>query len=82
MLLVDAPQTYRFLSGPKARPHAGAAASTPLKWGEVRSTLNPARFTIQPMPARLAKLGDLWAPVLGESIDLRASLRRMEKLFK
>lgn len=62
-----------------ARPHSGATVSAPLKWSEVRSTLDPARFTIQTMQKRLAKLGDLWAPVLGPGIELRDCLRRLER---
>jgi DNA primase len=49
---------------------AGATVSTPLKWSEVRRGLDPSRLTIRTMPERLAKVGDLWAPVLGPGIDL------------
>jgi bifunctional non-homologous end joining protein LigD len=46
------------------RPWARATVSTPLKWSEVRRGLDPGRFTIKTLPARLEKVGDRWASVL------------------
>jgi bifunctional non-homologous end joining protein LigD len=60
-----------------ARPARGAPVSTPLKWSEVIQRLNPAQFTIRTTRARLDKVGDLWAPVLGPGIDLRHCLERL-----
>lgn len=43
----------------------GAPVSTPLSWDEVQAgTLTPADFTLRTVPARLKKLGDVFAPVL------------------
>lgn len=42
----------------------GAPASTPLRWSEVTPSLDPARFNLKTLPARLARVGDLFAPAL------------------
>ncbi len=59
------------------RPVVGAKVAAPLKWSEVRSDLDPAKFTITTMAKRLDKVGDLWNPVLGPGIDLQACLERL-----
>jgi bifunctional non-homologous end joining protein LigD len=62
------------------RAWRGATVSTPLKWSEVRRGLDPARFTIETMAERLAKVGDLWAPVMGPGIDLAACVDRLSRV--
>jgi len=59
------------------RPVPKAQASAPLQWREVNGKLNPSCFTIETMPRRLDKLGDLWAPVLGQAIDLEKCLNNL-----
>src|SRR5262245_4364040 len=61
------------------RPYPGATVSTPLKWQEVTKKLDPSRFTINTIPKRLEKVGDLWKPVLGPGIDLAACLSRLSE---
>jgi bifunctional non-homologous end joining protein LigD len=54
-----------------ARANAGATVSTPLKWEEIKPGLSPADFTIDNVPARIAKVGDLWAKGMKKVNDLR-----------
>jgi len=57
-----------------ARARAGAPVATPLAWEEVESGAKPDAFTVQTVPARLAKLkSDPWAemPKLRQSITAR-----------
>ncbi len=63
-----------------ARPKPGATVSTPLAWSEVKKGLSPSQFTIKNIFTRLNKKGDLWKPVLGKGIDLKAVLKRIERI--
>ena len=62
------------------RPLPGAPVSTPLRWTEVTARLDPRRFTIRTVPARLDEAGDPMAPVLGEGIDVPAALGRLDRV--
>ena len=55
------------------RPLAGAPVSTPLRWDELGSVY-PTDFDIETVPDRVARVGDLWADVLGAKHDLRRLL--------
>ncbi len=46
------------------RGSPGAPVSAPITWDEVTPSLDPARFNLKTMPARLAKVGDLFAAAL------------------
>lgn len=61
------------------RPLPGATVSTPLKWSEVKTGLNPADFTIKTVLKRFERMGDLFKPALGKGVDLPAILKKMEK---
>ena len=43
------------------RPVPGATVSTPLRWSEVKTGLDPSAFTVKTMRRRLDRVGDLWA---------------------
>ena len=44
-----------------ARAETYASVSTPLKWNELADDLDPRDFTIETLPTRLKRVGDLWA---------------------
>jgi len=46
------------------RPTINATVSTPVSWDEVERGIRIEDFTTKNVPARLKKLGDLWAPLL------------------
>ena len=63
------------------RPKANAPVSTPLAWKEVKAGLNPLDFTIETVPERIEKVGDLLKPVLQKGINLKKMPRIIAGLF-
>jgi len=59
------------------RPKPGAPVSTPLRWEEVDERLDPAAFTMEAVLERVARVGDLYAPVLTTRQSLGAALRAL-----
>jgi len=48
------------------RPRPEATVSTPVTWKEVERGIRIEDFTVKNVPARVAKLGDLWKPLLAQ----------------
>jgi bifunctional non-homologous end joining protein LigD len=46
------------------RPRPDASVSAPVTWNEVERGIRIEEFTILNVPARIAKIGDLWKPLL------------------
>ena len=46
------------------RPRPDATVSTPVTWKEVERGIRIEDFTVKNVPARVARLGDLWKPLL------------------
>jgi bifunctional non-homologous end joining protein LigD len=59
------------------RPRRGAPVSAPLAWDELDEDLLPGRFTMEVMLERVARLGDLFAPVLGGGQALAPALEAL-----
>jgi bifunctional non-homologous end joining protein LigD len=49
------------------RPKPAATVSTPLTWAEIERGVRMEDFTMKNVPARLAKVGDLWKSLLAPS---------------
>jgi len=69
----------KLLVGPySVRPLPGATVSTPLSWTEVTAKLDPSRFTIKTVPARLRrKRKDPLLSVLSDMPDLPRALAKL-----
>jgi bifunctional non-homologous end joining protein LigD len=59
------------------RPRAGAPVSTPLRWDEVVPGLDLASFTMDVVRDRVARDGDLFAPVLEGGQSLTQALKSL-----
>jgi bifunctional non-homologous end joining protein LigD len=59
------------------RPKPGAPVSTPLRWDELTEDVRPRDFSMAVALERVARLGDLFEPVLRGGQSLGTALRRV-----
>ena len=65
------------------RPLPGAPVSTPLRWSEVSTRLEPKKFTLKTVPTRLRRMkSDPWRDLLTASPDLTTALARLVELVE
>jgi len=62
------------------RPKPGAPVSTPLRWEELTPEVRPRDFTMAVALERVARLGDLFEPVLEDKRPLGAAAKRLAAL--
>ncbi len=60
------------------RAHAGATVSMPLTWAQVKSNLDPKRFTVRTVPGLIAR-GRAWADYTDGARPLADAMARLEK---
>jgi bifunctional non-homologous end joining protein LigD len=79
-VLIDANQNGEgktIASAYSVRPRPGAPVSTPLRWDEVTTDLDPRDFTMEVVLARVEREGDLFAPVLKGGQSLGEALKKL-----
>jgi bifunctional non-homologous end joining protein LigD len=64
------------------RPVRGATVSTPLAWDELEGDLHPSHFTIQNVPERIERLGDIFRPVLAAPQDLAPAIAALQGYYQ
>jgi bifunctional non-homologous end joining protein LigD len=71
-----------FAAAYTVRAKPGAPVSAPCTWEEVeRGKVAPRTFTLRNMPARLAKVGDLWAGLRGRGRSLKGPAEKLRRLL-
>ena len=60
------------------RPKPGATVSMPLHWEEVKKGLKMIDFTLKNSIERMRSEGDIFKPVLGKGINMKAALKKLE----
>ena len=82
-IYVDAMQNARGKSAASAysvRARAGATVSAPLEPSELTGRLRMSAFTTRTMPARIARMGDIWGSALSARPAARVLTRALQML--
>jgi bifunctional non-homologous end joining protein LigD len=70
-----------FAAAYTVRAKRGAPVSAPCTWKEVEGgKVGPATFTLRNMPARVAKLGDVWADMKRRGRSLTKAIDKLRRL--
>jgi len=70
-----------FAAAYTVRAKPGAAVSAPCTWKEVESgKVEPASFNVRNLPARIKKLGDVWADMLRRGRSLKRPLEKVRRM--
>jgi bifunctional non-homologous end joining protein LigD len=65
------------------RPKKGAPVSAPCTWDElVTGEVGPRSLTLKNVPARVAKLGDVWADMRRRKRALAPAFAKLRKLIE
>jgi len=70
-----------FAAAYTVRAKPGAPVSAPCTWEEVeKGSVEPATFTLANMPARIKKVGDLWAEMLRRRRSLTKPIQKLKRM--
>lgn len=78
--LIDVGQTGRsrtIVAPYSVRAHPGATVSCPLRWDELHLALDPRRYRMRTVPARLEAMGDPMAALLTTEVDVTAAVAKL-----
>jgi bifunctional non-homologous end joining protein LigD len=71
-----------FAAAYAVRPKPGAPISAPCTWQEIEAgEVEPQSFRLRTLPARVARLGDLWAELPARGQSLAAALAQIESML-
>ena len=70
-----------FAAAYTVRAKGGAPVSAPCTWDEIqRGEVDPWTFTVRNMPARIAKVGDLWVDMRRRSRSLKGPMEKLRRM--